>query len=240
MCAVESLGLGSSRASARRGRAAGRARPQLRPIAALKQDQADTNEPSTSGSRRQLLSGVAASLMAASLAGAPASRAAQAGFLSRTGAKGPLAQEEDMLLELRVEKEGEVIRELEEERRVFEEEARNSMVGAPVRGRFAWRAIRARSGRSGGQPASRRRGATRVGVPVHVRQLRRDCRRQVAAGVCLRAQRLRARTAQRGPVHQRRSRRPPRRRASCARRPSALTLWASRRSLRWLAPWWEA
>lgn len=124
------LGMGCARCPAKPARRA----QQLRPLAAMRQEQADTSCSPTnttpSSSRRQLLSGVAAGLVAAAaLAPAPA-RAAAMPFLSSTGGKGLLAEEESKLLQLREELEAEALREIEKERMEFnEEEQRTQVIG---------------------------------------------------------------------------------------------------------------
>lgn len=82
--------------------------------------------PPARQSRRTLL-GIAAGAAAALAARAPPARAEP--YLLSTGAKGILAEEEAKLLQLRRDLEGEVRRELEAERVLLENEARNSSVG---------------------------------------------------------------------------------------------------------------
>lgn len=80
-----------------------------------------------SSSRRTLLSGLAAGLIASQLL-VPADATADT-FLASTGGKGPLAIEEQRLFKLRQELEGEARQQIEEERLKLEEEGRQSQMG---------------------------------------------------------------------------------------------------------------
>jgi hypothetical protein len=108
-------------------RPAGRPRG-LAPRAAAQQQrepECGTSAPAEAPpSRRALLRGLAGLAAGASLAAArapparaePAAAAAGEGYLLSTGARGPIAEEEARLVQLRKELEGEVRRELEAER----------------------------------------------------------------------------------------------------------------------------
>lgn len=77
-------------------------------------------------SRRAWLAGVAAGLTAATAA---SSASATEAFLTSTGAKGPLAEEEERLFQLRREKEGEARRQLQAERELLEQEGMRTQMG---------------------------------------------------------------------------------------------------------------
>lgn len=85
-----------------------------------------SSKPSSSTQSRRALLGFAAAAAALAMR-APGARADP--YLLSTGGKGPLAEEEARLLQLRKELEGEVRRELEAERAQLEKEARTSAVG---------------------------------------------------------------------------------------------------------------
>jgi hypothetical protein len=75
-----------------------------------------------------MLSGLAAGLIGSQLM-VPADATAAETFLAATGGKGPLAAEEQELFRLRQKLEGEARQQIEEERRIFEQEGRLSQIG---------------------------------------------------------------------------------------------------------------
>eukprot|EP00882_Tetradesmus_deserticola_P032036 GHRQ01036247.1.p1 GENE.GHRQ01036247.1~~GHRQ01036247.1.p1 ORF type:complete len:299 (+),score=90.57 GHRQ01036247.1:201-1097(+) len=87
---------------------------------------AEPQKPATQPGRRAML-GMAGLALLASSAAAPA----QAGepFLASTGGKGLLAEEEERLVNLRIQAEGEARKEIQAEREKLEEEARRSQIG---------------------------------------------------------------------------------------------------------------